>query len=83
MPNPNPSLTLTLASAANPKPRLGKEEVKNLNARLHGPPERVSRQEHLKWQERQFKAQTRALNSARVNRRLEKKFESKEALEAR
>ena len=65
------------------KPRLGKEEVKDLNARLHGPPERVSRQEHLKWLEKQFKTQSRALNCARVNQRLEKKFESKEALEAR
>ena len=65
------------AMEPNPNPNPDPSPSPNPN------PNPNSRQEHLKWQERQFKAQTRALNSARVNRRLEKKFESKEALEAR
>ena len=63
--------------ASGAKPSLGKEAVKELNARLHGPPEKVSRQAHLRWLEAQHKAQSR------VNKRLDKKLENKEALEAR
>lgn len=62
--------------ASGAKPSLGKEAVKELNARLHGPPEKVSRQAHLRWLEAQHKAQSR------VNKRLDKKLENKEALEA-
>ena len=63
--------------ASGAKPSLGKEAVKELNARLHGPPEKVSRQAHLRWLEAQQKAQSR------VNKRLDKKLENKEALEVR
>ena len=63
--------------ASGAKPSLGKEAVKELNARLHGPPEKVSRQAHLRWLEAQQKAQSR------VKKRLDKKLENKEALEVR
>jgi len=62
--------------ASSAKPSLGKEAVKELNARLHGPPEKVSRPAYLQRLEAQQKAQ------CRVNKRLDKKLENKEALEA-
>ena len=59
--------------AAASKPSLGKDAVKELNARLHGPPEKVSRQAYLQRLESQQKAQSR------VNKRFNKKLENKEA----